>query len=240
MTKRSPRGTVRDVRELVQRYGLSVAEAHETVVPCGNAAGLKMGELIEKDVYWFATRTTSMKNKPEFRKAVSAARIIRAERAHKRAADDRAINTATHRRADDAKVATVMCRGCKRTFRMGRHKLDRRNCRCLDCGGMLEVTNHLPLDEVVTTKEASQMFGLARDELVAAVDRGEVAGSKISNRWVFGLSSVQRFADKQAERKRLLQSRVDVSHGHICPRCKKVFRNYSALKLHIEDNHEDF
>ena len=72
-----PQGA-RTVLDVVTKYGLSVAEAGEVVSPCGHSTGRPMKSLGFKELHWFATRVTTTKQTREFRRAVVAARVLRA------------------------------------------------------------------------------------------------------------------------------------------------------------------
>lgn len=218
---------------LVERYNMSVAAANEALVPCGDSKGKPLGDCSAKEIYWFASRTTSMKNTEEFRRAVSAARIIRAAKAEQQERKSGPVNKI---KDPHAKTTLAHCRDCERQFRISRRLLDRASTRCYACGGMLD-SDDLPLDEYLTLKEATHMTGLTVAVLRAAITRKEIVGQKAGNAWRLTRSSVLNYARKNAE------SRDRRNHGfvtrtcHVCPNCNRPFRNLAALALHVTEAH---
>lgn len=218
---------------LVERYNMSVAAANKTLVPCGDSKGKPMGDCGAREIYWFASRTTSMKNTEEFRRAVSAARIIRAAKAEQQERSSGPVNKI---KDPHAKTTLAHCRDCERQFRISRRLLDRASARCYACGGMLD-SDDLPLDEYLTLKEATRMTGLTAEVLRAAVVRKEIVGQKAGNAWRLTRSSVLNYACKEVEARNLRDCGVTTRTNHICPNCNRPFRNLAALALHVTEAH---
>ena len=228
-----------DVAELTKRYRISVAAAGDVLCPCGKNTGQDMRSLGHKEVHWFATRTTRPENTSEFRMAVKAARIIKAARKAATDANKASVNTAGNHNDDDAKHAQATCRDCGRIYRMSRNAYDRRGTRCLECGGKLDTLTS-PVGVYLTLREAAETFGCSTATLTTAIRVGDLPATKVRGRWQIGLAACERYLATRKEAEWFRERGVQVSRGTICPHCKKVFRNWAAMKLHIRDNHEEF
>lgn len=239
MSRRKKTATETELASMVNRYRMSVEQARATPCSCGKNPDRTMGSLDQRELYWFASKTTAMSHTDSFRAAVKAARILRCANQVKNLKELQAANPVE----DNAKVAQAHCRDCGQCFPISRRELDRASCRCQECGGMLEASGTMPVGECVKLCEASQISGKDIKTIRKALHYGEIVGRKNGRQWEIGLDSLVRWAEIDHELNSLRRQEGGdylPSNRHACHRCNKVFRNLAALRLHIKEQHEDF
>lgn len=229
------------VSVLTDRYRMTVAEAMETEYPCGNQKGVLLRDVSMFSVRWLANISTTMKHKPEFRRAVRAARIVKEYRIQQTSRGKAKAVVSKGDAEEDAKHAKATCNSCGQTCRLGRHLFDRATLpRCYSCGGTMVMDAHA-VDEFCKVADVAAAVGVSSDYVRQLWHSGAISGKKVRGRIHVSEDSLRHYLETEGMHKELSDlSGGEISRGTYCRLCDKTFRNYAAFKLHMREKHEDF
>lgn len=227
------------VSGMVRKTGISVNEALHTIWPCGKHQGEPMSQINYLSLKWIEKfNHESEKTSPEFKKAILAARVLLA--VGKQRKIERETRERFNRGESDAVFAIVECRDCHHQYRMRRHRLGRRGDYCPRCGGHYDEVGG-PVDTAwVSLTAAAAALGCTTNHVRKMVGANELAARIHQNRMQISQSSINNEKARRQEVTHMEYINPDYSAYVFCGLCKKRFRNPAALKLHMEEVHEEF